>query len=183
MNIKFESAVVFVKDVAASRQFYEGVLEQEVFMDFGPNVSFAGGSFAIWQVDHAHEIMMGEASGEVGQGELEVYFESDDVNGVVVRFEEAGIKFVHPMREQPWGQRVVRVYDPDGHIIEVGEPIPVFVTRFLQEGMTVEQAAERTSVPVEVVPAVVVPVGVFGVVSSSPHAAADSAAMASEVAR
>mgnify|MGYP003564690801 CR=1 FL=1 len=151
MNIKFESAVVLVKDVAASREFYEGVLEQEVFMDFGPNVSFAGGSFAIWQVDHAHEILFGKPSGEVGQGELEVYFESDDVDGVVVRFEEAGVKFVHPMREQPWGQRVVRVYDPDGHIVEVGEPIPVFVARFLGQGMSVEQVAERTSVPAEVV--------------------------------
>jgi catechol 2,3-dioxygenase-like lactoylglutathione lyase family enzyme len=149
MGIKFESAVVLVKDVAASREFYEGLLDQEVFMDFGPNVSFAGGSFAIWQVDHAHEIMLGKPSGEVGQGEMELYFESDDVSGVVERFEEAGTKFVHPMREQPWGQRVVRVHDPDGHIVEVGEPIPVFVTRFLQEGMTIEQAAERTSVPVE----------------------------------
>lgn len=151
MNIKFESAVVLVKDIAASRKFYEGVLEQEVFMDFGPNVSFAGGAFAVWQVDHAHEIMFGKPSGEVGQGEIEVYFESDDVNGMVERFEEAGIEFVHPMREQPWGQRVVRVYDPDGHIVEVGEPIPVFVMRFLGQGMSVEQVAERTGMPVEVV--------------------------------
>jgi catechol 2,3-dioxygenase-like lactoylglutathione lyase family enzyme len=149
MNIKFESAVVFVKDVAASRQFYEGLLEQEVFMDFGPNVSFAGGSFAIWQVDYAQETMLGKATGEVGHGEMEVYFESDEVEAVAKRFEEAAVKFVHPVREQPWGQRVVRVYDPDGHIVEVGEPIPAFVTRFLQEGMTIEQAAERTSVPAE----------------------------------
>jgi catechol 2,3-dioxygenase-like lactoylglutathione lyase family enzyme len=151
MNIKFESAVIMVKDVAVSRRFYEGVLGQEVFMDFGPNVSFAGGTFAIWQVDHAHEILFGNPSGEVGQGEMEIYFESDDVSGMVKRFEEAGIEFVHPMREQPWGQRVVRVYDPDGHIVEVGEPIPVFVARFLGQGMSVEQVAERTSVPVEAV--------------------------------
>ena len=158
MDIKFESAVVFVKDVAASRQFYEGVLGQEVFMDFGPNVSFAGGSFAIWQVDHAHEIMMGEASGEVGQGEMEAYFESDDVNGVVKRFEEAGVKNVHPMREQPWGQRVVRVYDPDRHIVEVGEPMSVVVSRFLDEGMSAGQVAERTGMPVEVVQQIAVSV-------------------------
>lgn len=158
MGIKFESAVVMVKDVGASRQFYEGVLGQEVFMDFGPNVSFAGGAFAIWQVDHAHEIMFGKPSGEVGQGEMEIYFESDDLDAVMERFQEAGIEFVHPMREQPWGQRVVRVYDPDGHIVEVGEPIPVFVARFLSQGMSVEQAAERTSVPVEVVQQIAVSV-------------------------
>ena len=55
------------------------------------------------------------------------------------------------MREQPWGQQVVRVRDPDGHIVEVGEPIPVFVARFLAQGMSVDEAAERTSVPADVV--------------------------------
>ena len=152
MHIRFESAVLLVQDVAASRQFYEELLGQKVFMDFGPNVSFAGGSFAIWQVDHAHEIMFDQpAAGQVGQGEMEIYFESDDLDGVMQRFIEAGVKLVHALREQPWGQRVVRVYDPDGHIIEVGEPIPVFVMRLLDQGLSVQQAAERTSVPVEVV--------------------------------
>jgi hypothetical protein len=31
------------------------------------------------------------------------------------------VEYVHPLREQPWRQRVVRFYDPDHHIIEVGE--------------------------------------------------------------
>lgn len=159
MEIKFESAVVLVKDIGVSRQFYEGVLGQEVFMDFGPNVSFAGGRFAIWLADHAHEIMFGKPSNEVGQGEIEIYFETDDLDGVIERFQGASVEFVHPLREQPWGQRVVRVYDPDRHIIEVGEPIPVFVARFLGQGMSVEQAAERTGVPVEVVQQIAVSVG------------------------
>jgi catechol 2,3-dioxygenase-like lactoylglutathione lyase family enzyme len=151
MNIKYESAVLFVKDVVASRQFYEGLLGQKVEMDFGPNVSFAGGRFAIWQVAHAHEIVFGEPSDEAGQGEVEIYFESDDVEGVMQRFGEAGVEFVHPLREQPWGQRVVRIYDPDRHIIEVGEPMSVVVSRLLGQGMSVEQAAERTGMPVEAV--------------------------------
>ena len=151
MRITFESAVVMVEDVAVSRRFYEDVLGQEVAFDFGPNVSFAGGAFAIWQVDHAHETLFGEPSGEVGRGGMELYFESDDLDEVVERFREASVPFVHPLREQPWGQRVVRVRDPDGHIVEVGEPIPVFVARFLQQGMSAEEASERTSVPVAVV--------------------------------
>jgi catechol 2,3-dioxygenase-like lactoylglutathione lyase family enzyme len=151
MKIKYESAVIMVKDIAASRQFYEEVLGQEVFMDFGPNVSFADGRFAIWQVDHAHEIMFGKPSDEVGHGEMEFYFESEDLAAVVERFEGAGVEFVHPLREQPWGQRVVRVYDPDRHIVEVGEPMSAVVLRLLNQGMSVEQATERTGMPVEVV--------------------------------
>jgi len=54
-------------------------------------------------------------------------------------------------REQPWGQRGVRVYDPDGHIVEVGEPMWVVVQRFLAQGMSAAAVAERTSMPLAVV--------------------------------
>jgi catechol 2,3-dioxygenase-like lactoylglutathione lyase family enzyme len=151
MIIKYESAVIMVKDVGVSRQFYEEVLGQEVDLDFGPNVSFAGGRFAIWQVDHAHEIVLGEPSSEVGQGEMEIYFETDDLDGAMQRLANAGVELVHPLREQPWGQRVVRLYDPDRHMVEVGEPMSVVVMRFLDQGMSAEQTAELTGMPVEVV--------------------------------
>jgi hypothetical protein len=122
-------------------------------------VSFAGGRFAIWLADHAHEIMFGKPSNEVGQGEMEIYFEADDLDAVMRCLTDAEVEFVHPLREQPWGQRVVRVYDPDGHIVEVGEPIPVFVARFLSQGMSVEQTAERTGMPVEAVQQIAASVG------------------------
>ena len=44
-----------------------------------------------------------------------------------------------------------RIYDPDEHIVEIGEPIPVFVSRFLAQGMSLEEVATRTSVPKEAV--------------------------------
>ena len=55
--------------------------------------------------------------------------------------------FIHNIEQQPWGQRVLRFYDPDRHIIEIGEPMSAFVRRFLLEGLTAEEAAELTSVP------------------------------------
>ena len=54
---------------------------------------------------------------------------------------------MHPPQEHGWGQRVVRIYDPDLHIIEVGESMRVVCKRFLGEGMTPEQVAERTQMP------------------------------------
>ena len=150
MSIKYQSAVVFVADMGASRHFYEDLMAQDIEFDFGPNVSYVGG-LALWQVNHAHEIVFGAPSDGVGQGELELYFETDDLDAVVEMFEEAGVTFVHPLRQQPWGQRVVRVYDPDRHIVEIGEPIPVFVSRFLTQGLSEEETAERTSVPLDVV--------------------------------
>jgi hypothetical protein len=61
---------------------------------------------------------------------------------------------VHPVVEQPWGQRVFRVYDPDGHVVEIGEPMDAVIRRFLEQGMTVEEAAPRTSMPLEIVRAI-----------------------------
>ena len=56
MTIQFQTAVLFVQDIEASRNFYEKLLGQEVEMDFGPNVSFKGG-FAIWQIEHAAQMI------------------------------------------------------------------------------------------------------------------------------
>jgi hypothetical protein len=116
-------------------------------------VGFVGG-FAIWQVDHAYQIMFERPPGEVGQlgrENCELYFEADDLDAVWARLSEAGLQLVHPLREQPWGQRVFRLYDPDGHIVELGEPMPVVILRFLAQGMSAKEVAGRTSMPVEVV--------------------------------
>jgi catechol 2,3-dioxygenase-like lactoylglutathione lyase family enzyme len=153
VSIKFQSGVIFVKDVEASRRFYEGLLGQEVEMDFGPNVGFVGG-FAIWQVDHACQTIFERApggTGSLGSENYELYFEADDLDTPHAQLSDAGVQFAHPLREQPWGQRVFRVYDPDGHIVEIGEPMPVVIQRFLAQGMSAEEAAERTSMPLEIV--------------------------------
>ncbi len=55
--------------------------------------------------------------------------------------------YVHDIKEHRWGQRVVRFYDPDQHIIEVGENMQAVCKRFLAEGMTPQQIAGRMDVP------------------------------------
>ena len=55
------------------------------------------------------------------------------------------------MKEHRWGQRAVRFYDPDHHVIEVGERMDTVVRRFLQSGMTREQVARRMDVPLKFV--------------------------------
>ena len=149
MKAKFQSAVIFVREMAVSRRFYEDLLGQEVEMDFGPNVGYKAG-FALWQADHAYSVMFDPAPdvGEkLGRDNLEIYFEVDDLDGLWAELMAAGTAMVHPIREQPWGQRVGRVYDPDGHIVEVAEPMPVTVRRLLDAGLTAEQVAARTAMP------------------------------------
>ena len=153
MSITFQGSVIMVKDVAASRKFYEGLLERKVLADFGPVVGYEGG-LSIWQVDHAYSILFNKKFDDesaLGRKNMELCFEINDIHPVWKEVSARNISLVHPLQEQPWGQLVFRIYDPDGHIVEVGESIPVFVTRFLSQGMTVQQTAERTSVPEEAV--------------------------------
>ncbi len=55
------------------------------------------------------------------------------------------------MVEHSWGQRVARFYDPDKHIIEVGENMIMVVRRFLNSGLSIEETAIRMDVPVDYV--------------------------------
>ena len=69
----------------------------------------------------------------------------------VWQLKECDIEYVRPIMEHSWGQRVVRFYDPDKHIIEVGENMKVVCKRFLDSGMTPEQVAKRIDVPMKFV--------------------------------
>lgn len=153
MSIKYESSVIFVKDIERSRRFYEDLLDQKVMMDHGPNVVYEGG-FAIWQADHACEIIFGktgEDTSPLGRTNLELYFEAEDLDDVWSDLSDSEIEIVQPLHEAPWRQRTFRFRDPDGHIVEIGEPMPVVIKRFLDEGMSPEDVSEATSMPLEFV--------------------------------
>lgn len=62
-----------------------------------------------------------------------------------------GIEFIHKSREYPWGQRVMRFYDHDQYIVEVSESMESVAKRFLAQGLSAEETAERTMFPVEFV--------------------------------
>jgi catechol 2,3-dioxygenase-like lactoylglutathione lyase family enzyme len=92
-----------------------------------------------------------EAMSEERQAGVELYFETDDVEGARDLLRRRGVRFVHDIFEQPWGQRVFRVYDPDMYIVEFGEPIEAVIKRSLSQGMSVEDTAARTSMPLDIV--------------------------------
>lgn len=156
MSVWFQSVVLFVRDIATARRFYEELLGQRVMMDLGLNVDFGG--FALWQADHATRTIFGEEarnSARLGRDNVEVYFESDEIEALFATLEAADVEILHGPAEQPWGQSTLRVRDPDGHIVEVGEPMPLVVRRFAEQGLTREEIARRTSMPIEAVRAMV----------------------------
>ena len=56
MNIKYQTALVFVKDIKISRTFYEEILQQKIEYDFGEDVVFRGG-FAIHDANHISQLL------------------------------------------------------------------------------------------------------------------------------
>lgn len=153
MRAQFRSAVLFVKDMAVSRHFYEALLGQQVDMDFGVNVGYVGG-LALWEVNSAYSVIFHrapEGDMRLGHDNVEVYFEIDDLDAIQQLLEEAGVRLVHPIYEQPWAQRALRVYDPDGHIIELAESMHVVVHRLADSGMSAQAVSERTFMPLQAI--------------------------------
>ena len=60
-----------------------------------------------------------------------------------------GIEYLGKVIEHSWGQRVVRFYDPDGHIIEVGEDMKMVIERFLSTGMTMEEVSVKMDISIK----------------------------------
>jgi catechol 2,3-dioxygenase-like lactoylglutathione lyase family enzyme len=153
--LKFNTPLIVVNDMARSRRFYEQLLGQKVKFDFGPNVPFEG--FSIHLKSHFQSLLGDVAQFPVTQkahwGEL--YFETDELEPIFQRLNEADVEFIHPICEQPWGQRVTRFYDPDGHIIEIGETMEAVVWRFYEQGHSIDNISEKSSMPREFIEGVI----------------------------
>ena len=153
MTIIYQSSVIFCRDIDTSRRFYVELFGQEVEMDFGPSITFKGG-LSLWQIDHAFQVIHGCEPGaavQLGRHDHELHFETLDAQAASVRLSEAGVEFVQPLCEQPWGKRILRVRDPDGHVVAVGEPMAAVIARLLNQGLSVDAVAERTAMPIELI--------------------------------
>ncbi len=84
-----------------------------------------------------------------GGNNFELYFEVDDFDNFVDKLSGFDIVYVHSIKTHSWGQRVIRFYDLDRNIIEVGENMKTVCQRFLDSGMTPEQVASRMDVPIQ----------------------------------
>jgi catechol 2,3-dioxygenase-like lactoylglutathione lyase family enzyme len=146
-EMKYISNLIVVKDLERSKAFYKQYLAQEVIIDYGANVTLAGG-FSL-QTLESWQGFIGGLDVSFKGNNAELYFEAEDFDAFIKNLD--GMEFVNPPYEQPWGQRCTRFYDPDGHMIEVGENIEPVVRRFYAAGMTIPEIAVRMDVKEEYV--------------------------------
>lgn len=140
--MKYCCTIISVADVNAARKFYEDLFGLEAAQDFGLNLAFTCG--LTLQQDFDGLIRLPKDSVLKESNNIELYFEELDFDGFLDNLKEyPDIEYLGGVAEQSWGQRAIRFYDLDGHIIEVGEDMKMVVRRFLDSGMTMEEAAAK----------------------------------------
>ena len=146
--VKYTSTVISVSDISVSRRFYEDLFGLELYQDYGINISFTCGLSLQqefdWLVSVPKETVLKRSHN------MELAFEIRDFDGFLEKLGQyPGIEYLGEVIEHSWGQRVVRFYDPDSHLIEVGENMTMVIERFLFTGMTMEEVSARMDVSIE----------------------------------
>ena len=146
--MKHVCMLISVADINAARKFYEDLFGLEVFQDYGRNIAFTCG-LALqqdfdWLVDLPKEKVLKKSNN------AEIVFEEQDFDGFLNKLKAySEIEYLGEVIEHSWGQRVIRFYDLDGHLIEVGEDMQMVVKRFLASGMTMEEVSVKMDVSIE----------------------------------
>ena len=143
----YKGILLVVKDMKRSKEFYKDILGLEVVDDFGANVVLTNNIFL--QTVNTWKEFINNKEVIFNNNSQELYFEEEKFDDFIEKLKNMNIDYVHNITEHSWGQRAIRFYDLDKHIIEVGEPISIVIKRFLDSGLSIEETAKRMDVPVE----------------------------------
>ena len=150
--MRYQGCLLVVKNASFSRDFYQNLFGCEVELDLGDYVILKGGIMLQQEDTWLGFIKKGPDSVAYRNHAAELYFEEADFDAFLARLAaDSGMEMMSPVSEHEWGQRSIRFYDPDGHVLEVGEDMKAVVKRFLDSGMTVEEAAARSMFPADFV--------------------------------
>ena len=145
--MKYNGTVLSVADVNLSRKFYEDLFGLEIYQDYGINIAFTCGLSLQqefhWLTGLPKEKILKNANN------MELCFEEKDFDRFLQKLSQyPGVTYLGDVVEHSWGQRVVRFYDPDGHLIEVGEEMKMVVNRFLASEMSMAEVSQKMDVSV-----------------------------------
>lgn len=114
--------LIVVKDIEKAKQFYHDLFGLDMVLDNDGNVILTEGlvlqDVNIWQKFLGRDCIPRNNS-------CELYFEERNIEAFVEKLENLypSIQYVNRLMEHSWGQKVVRFYDLDGNLIEVGTPM------------------------------------------------------------
>ena len=146
--MKYVCTVISVADISAARKFYEELFGVEVYQDYGRNIAFTCG--LALQQDFDWLVSIPKEKVLKTSNNAEIVFEEQDFDGFLNKLKAySDIEYLGEVIEHSWGQRVIRFYDLDEHLIEVGEDMQMVIKRFLASGMTMEEVSAKMDVSIE----------------------------------
>ncbi len=119
--MRLKNFLIVVKDIEKSKQFYHDLFGLNPVLDQDGNMILTDGLVLqdekIWREFLGKDVIFENNS-------CELYFEESDIEAFVEKLEKLypSIHYVNRLMTHSWGQKVVRFYDLDGHLIEVGTP-------------------------------------------------------------
>ena len=120
--MKLKNVLIVVKDIEKSRKFYHDLFGIDLVLDNDGNMILTEGLVLqdekIWKSFLDRDIVPKSNS-------CELYFEEQDIESFAEKLEKLypDIEYVNRLMTHSWGQRVIRFYDLDGNLTEVGTPI------------------------------------------------------------
>ena len=120
--MKLKNVLIVEKDIERSRQFYQDLIGLELILDNDGNMILTQG-IVLQEVKYWKEFLGRNIVYENNSSEL--YFEEADIEEFVEKLERyyPEVRYVNRLMTHSWGQKVIRFYDPDGNLIEVGTPV------------------------------------------------------------
>lgn len=120
--MRLKNVLIVVKDIEKSRKFYHDLFGIELVLDNDGNMILTEGLVLqdekIWKSFLGRDILPQNNA-------CELYFEEQDIEAFVEKLERLypSIEYVNHLMTHSWGQRIIRFYDLDGNLIEVGTPM------------------------------------------------------------
>lgn len=122
IQVKFKNVLIVVEDIEKSKKFYKDLFGLDVILDNEGNVILTEGLVLqdkkIWEKFLNKDIVSENNAAEL-------YFEESNIEAFVEKLDnyQPPIQYVNRLMQHSWGQQVVRFYDLDGNLIEVGTPV------------------------------------------------------------
>lgn len=120
--MRLKNVLIVVKDIEKSRKFYHDLFGIDLVLDNDGNMILTEGLVLqdekIWKSFLGRDILPQNNA-------CELYFEEQDIEVFVEKLERLypSIEYVNRLMTHSWGQRLIRFYDLDGNLIEVGTPM------------------------------------------------------------
>ena len=120
--MRLKNFLIVVKDIERSKKFYHDLFGLEMLVDFDGNMILTDG-LVLQEEKYWKEFLQRDIFPENNSSEL--YFEESEIETFVEKLESLypDVIYVNRLMTHSWGQKVVRFYDPDGNLIEVGTPV------------------------------------------------------------